>query len=338
MSTSRLRPWQRVLIGLGLLILLVVGGLMVWWIKEPLAALAKMRRASLARSGFELHSLDTPNGPLVIFTKGSGPTLLMLHGVGDHAGSWSVVAPVLAERYRVTLVDLPGHGDSGPSTGPLPMATVIAGAERALAEAGPEPVIVIGNSLGGWLTYLLAEAHPERVERLVIVGGGPLAGEPGPALTPTTREEAAALMARVRDASAPELPGYLLDDLIERAGSGPIARLSSDVPGLVAALRPDQAVAALATPVDLLWGASDGLVPPSYAERLHRLLPRSRLTLLPACGHIPQVECPDAFLAALQELLSSQPPPAAPPAAAEANAVSPLETPVEGPADGEDTR
>jgi pimeloyl-ACP methyl ester carboxylesterase len=111
----------------------------------------------------------------------------------------------------------------------------------------------------------------------------------------------------VRDASAPPLPGYMLDDLIERAGSGPIGRLSADVPGLVAALWNEDRLQTLATPVDLLWGASDRIVPLTYAERLESLLPVARLQVIPSCGHVPQLECPGTFLDQLRSVLSTAP-------------------------------
>ena len=55
------------------------------------------------------------------------------------------------------------------------------------------------------------------------------------------------------------------------------------------------------TPADLLWGASDQLMKPAYAERLLAQLPAARLTLLEHCGHIPQLECAPAFVATLTD-------------------------------------
>ena len=153
---------------------------------------------------------------------GKGPTLLFLHGLGDQAGSWGKVASPLAGRYRVILADLPGHGESEPRTGPLTMATIVAGAERIFAEvSGDGPVIVVGNSLGAWVATLLAERHPQQVARLVLVNGGALRGqEEGLTLQPRNRREAASLVARLRDPSAPPVPGFVLDDIVRQAASG----------------------------------------------------------------------------------------------------------------------
>jgi pimeloyl-ACP methyl ester carboxylesterase len=297
----------KVLAALAALLVIAAAAAVVWWVREPLEVLATMRRMGMERAGFEADELEVEGGAVRVWSRGAGPTLVFVHGVGNDAGTWVAVAPALAEHYRVVVIDLPGHAGLAPQSGPLPMATVIAGAEAALAATSGK-VTVVGNSLGGWLAFLLAERHPERVERIVAIGGGPLAGEAGgPSLVPKNREEAAALMARVRDASAPPLPGYMLDDLIERAGSGPIGRLSADVPGLVAALWNEDRLQTLATPVDLLWGASDRIVPLTYAERLESLLPVARLQVIPSCGHVPQLECPGTFLDQLRSVLSTAP-------------------------------
>ena len=129
-------------------------------------------------------------------------------------------------------------------------------------------------------------------------------------------------MAMLRDPAAPPLPDWLLDDLVRRAPTGPTARLTRDLPGLVAHLLVGR-LGEVKTPVDLLWGASDQLMKVAYAARLQAQLPAARLSLVEHCGHIPQVECAPAFVAALQTLLAGPAPaptrpapPAAPPAPA----------------------
>jgi len=156
-----------------------------------------------------------------------------------------------------------------------------------------------------------------------------LRGEPGaPSLMPRDRREAGAVMALVRDPSAPPIAGFVLDDVVRRAASGPIGRLSRDVPGLVSHLLDEEALAAVSAPTDLLWGASDRLVPLAYADRLLAALPAARLTTIERCGHIPQNECPERFLSRLEELLAAAPPqPAASAAPTDADAEAPAAEP-----------
>lgn len=274
-----------------------------------LEKLEKYRRDALLAGGFTPLVLGGESDRLVALVQGSGQPLLFLHGVGNQGGSWFEVAPAFTDSYRVVVPDLPGHGESAPASGDLPMATVVGGAERLLLDlTGERPAVVVGNSMGAWIATLLALRHPDRVERIVLVNGGPLPGDPSaPSLLPKSREEAARLMSMLRDPGAPPLPDWLLDDLVRRAPEGPTARLTRDLPGLIAHLLVGR-LGEIHTPVDLLWGSSDRLMTPAYAERLASGLPAARLTRLDKCGHIPQLECAPAFVAALRALLSGPAP------------------------------
>ncbi len=311
-------------------LVLVVAAGTGWWVhKNPLRLYEIATRSGLERSGFAEGSIETRVGRQTYFTAGAGPTLVLLHGAGDQAGAWYRVAPGLADRYRVVVLDLAGHGDSDPGEGPLAMTAVVHGLEDVLADEGvaPAPVILVGNSMGAWMSLLYAEEHPERVERVVAVNGGSIVGEPaGVTLTPANREEARKLMAALRDPSSPPLSDALLDDIVRRSREGPIGRLMARADDMGQWLR-DGRLDRVEVPVDLLWGASDGLMTLAYARRLEEGLPRARLTEVPNCGHIPQNECPERFAAALDEVLASDPP-AAP--AAQAAEEEPEEPPLEG--------
>jgi pimeloyl-ACP methyl ester carboxylesterase len=287
-----------------------------------LEKLEKYRRDTMLAAGFVPLVLGDTADRQVSLVAGQGQPIVFLHGVGNQGSAWFEVAPAFAGSYRVVVPDLAGHGESAPAEGDLAMATIVGGAERLLLEVTKErPAILVGNSMGAWIATLLALRHPQQVERIVLVNGGPLPGEPGgPSLLPKSREEAARLMALLRDPAAPPLPDWLLDDLVGRAPTGPTARLTRDLPGLVAHLLIGR-LGEVRTPVDLLWGASDQLMKLSYAERLALELPLARLTQLAHCGHIPPLECAPAFVNSLQTLLASPPP--TPPAAA----VSPIPAP-----------
>jgi pimeloyl-ACP methyl ester carboxylesterase len=311
-QAARRRGWA---IGVALLIL-ALGGALVWYVQHPLQTLAFARRRALVGAGFERVELGSGDTRSTLFVAGRGPALVLLHGLGDQAGSWKDVAPAFTDRYRVVVADLAGHGESAPREGVLPMATLVAGAERTLSYATAEgPAIVVGNSMGAWLATLLARRQPENVARIVLVNGGALLGEPGgPSLLPKNRAEAAKLMGMLRDPSSPKLPGFVLDDIVRRSAKGPLGRASLDVAGLFAHLL-DGRLGEVATPVDLLWGAADQVVPLRYAERLLAALPAARLTRIEKCGHVPQVECPERFRGALAAILAA-PPPASSPVAA----------------------
>ncbi len=287
--------------------------------ERPLDRRDRERRAALAAAGLERRTVESEFGRLVYWIGGAGQPLVLLHGSGDSGGVWAVAAPELVGDHRLLVPDLAGYGESEPAEGVLPMATVFGGLEVVVEAAGLEPPLVMGgNSMGAWLAMLYAHRHPERVARVVAVNGGAILAEPsGLTLMPADREQARTVMAAIRDPSSPPLPDEVLDDIVERSREGAVARMMQDLPGMMGFLL-DGKLGEIATPVDLLWGESDGLMKVSYAEKMAAALPRVRLTLVPRCGHIPMNECPETFVRLLREVLSSEPPAAAAPTAAEA--------------------
>ena len=260
-------------------------------------------------------SKDVPSaaGPQTFFRGGNGPVLVLVHGAGDQAAAWSIVVPKLLPGRTLVIPDLPGHGDSGPESGPLTVETLLAGLSAVLDEAAPkEPVTIVGNSLGAWLATLWAKEHPERVERIVLVNGGPLKHvAEGLTLQPKNRAEARKTIEALRDPGSLRVPDFVLDDVVREAATGPIARLAAASDGMEKYVLEGR-LAEVTVPVEIVWGASDRMLPLSYAGKMLSGLPRARLTVLPRCGHVPQQECPAAFSAALLKLLAGPPPEAAP--------------------------
>lgn len=297
--------------------LLVLTGIVVFLVARmrPLAMYAAAGRRALGKAGLSRATVPSPVGAQTYFRGGSGPVLVLLHGAGDQAAAWSLVVPKLLEGRTVVLPDLAGHGDSAPETGPLPLETLLQGLTAVLDEVAPRgPVTIVGNSLGGWLATLWAKDHPERVERVVLVNGGPLryAAE-GLTLQPKDRAEARKTIDALRDPGSIRVPDFVLDDVVRTAAKGPLARLSAASGGMEKFVL-DGRLGEVAVPVEIVWGASDRLLPLSYAERMLAELPRARLTTLPRCGHVPQQECPVAFGEALGRLLAGPPPEAKVPA------------------------
>jgi pimeloyl-ACP methyl ester carboxylesterase len=121
-------------------------------------------------------------------------------------------------------------------------------------------------------------------------------------------------MAALRDASAPSLPDPVLDDMVRVAKEGALARFAATAATMEALTLSEEQLRNLRVPVRLIWGTSDQLMPLVYAKRMVAALPDVRLVTLDRCGHIPQQEAPDRFLAALQAFLKESgvaPPPGA---------------------------
>ena len=291
----------------------VSGCAVVGWLfaKRPLAVAVWGTRRSLLRSGLKKLLVEAPIGTQTVFVGGTGPVLMLLHGAGDHAGTWFRVVPALLKRYTLVIPDLAGHGESGPVTGPIQTSEIVSGLEAVVAsQVQGRPMILVGNSLGGWMAMVLASRHADTVVRVIPVNGGALKGlNEEVSLQPRTRQEARDTMARLRDASSPAIPDYILDDLVRRSSTGALARFAATAATMDGWLLDEAQLGLLKMPIRLVWGVADQLMSLEYAQRMVALLPDGELIPIERCGHIPQTEAPESFKAALLQALGDAPAP-----------------------------
>lgn len=245
---------------------------------------------------------------------GQGPTVVLLHGLAATKVSYLPLLPALAERYRVLVPDLPGHGESSKlrrfAYTPAAYARVVSG---FMDEMGVDRASVIGNSMGGRIALEVAAEYPERVEGLVLLDPA-AAGLPFPlyarllGMLPTGvaavpvpwRRRIVIASIRQLFASPDRLPraAYLAgaDEFIRiyRRGRARVALLAA-MRGLLAddgELFWDRAQRTEA-PTLIVWGREDRLVPVRLGRRLARVMPRAELVVLPGVGHVPQFEVPE---------------------------------------------
>ena len=312
---TRTKTMLKLAVIFGILVIVVPVVLGAWLtLKKPLKVDAWMSRLALSRNGFETTTIETTAGEMTVWQGGSGKPMVLLHGAGDQAGAWArAIAPLVAS-YRVIIPDLPGHWKSDPREGPLGIDQVLDGVAAVMDDCcSSEPAIVVGNSMGAWVGFLYAVEHPERVERLVAVNGGPIAVEdPAVNLLPQNRDEARETMKGLMGPNTLLPPNFVLDDIVQHMSTGPAARLAERLavsgPELNAFLL-EERLDQVAVPVDLVWGDADDLMDLDYAQELLDGLSAVRMTSIKDCGHVPQRECPDRFLKALTAALD-QPPPA----------------------------
>ncbi len=127
------------------------------------------------------HTIDTAVGPLHVVEVGSGPAILLRHGIFYDHTLWDAVVPTLAEHHRVVLIDAPGHGRSGDVPG-YRLEHDVEATGQVLDALGIPSAVVVGHSWGGMTGVRFALTHPERVEALVLVDV-PLTGPRGLRLT-----------------------------------------------------------------------------------------------------------------------------------------------------------
>jgi pimeloyl-ACP methyl ester carboxylesterase len=295
-----------------LLFVLAVAAVLVFSItfyQRPLATMVWLRRNALRRAGLRKTEFPTSIGQQTVWHGGSGPVLVLLHGAGDQAGTWHKAIPALKPRFELVLPDLAGHGESEPRQGALSIGTLLNALEQLL-DAPPwrgKPLIFVGNSLGAWMSMLYAHKHPQRVNRAILVDGGPIKGVTELGLMPKNREEARRIMAAALDPSSPQPANFFLDDLIRVSNSGPISRLMAAGVGDMSKYLLESELSNFQTPVDLIWGRSDGIVPLDYAQKLQSKLPSCTLAVIDRAGHAPQLERPHEFARVLLQVLASPP-------------------------------
>src|SRR5882757_1543722 len=108
---------------------------------------------------------------------GSGPAILLIHGIGDNSTTWSTVQSKLAQRFTVIAPDLLGHGKSDKPRADYSVAAYANGMRDLLSVLDIDKVTVVGHSLGGGVAMQFAYQFPERTERMVLVAPGGLGKE-----------------------------------------------------------------------------------------------------------------------------------------------------------------
>lgn len=238
-----------------------------------------------------------------VWEGGTGPETVFLHGGGSLGQVWTGAFPLLARSCHLWVPDLPGFGLSPEEPALERLEDVVEALELFLTVVAAGPVILIGNSLGGMLAANLALAHPSRVSRLVLVappGGDPHEGPMDPDQEFPPGDVNARLYSNVRRA-LPHLPHL---SAAESAARWRSARATTR--RWYAGGWPPTRWEALDLPTLLVWGEEDRVVPVKSARGIMRRLPSARLVTLPGVGHVPQVEAPEEFVAAVQGFLNGE--------------------------------
>jgi pimeloyl-ACP methyl ester carboxylesterase len=264
---------------------------------------------------------------------GSGPAILLIHGIGDNSTTWTTIQERLAQRYTVIAPDLLGHGKSDKPRADYSVAAYANGMRDLLSVLDIERVTVIGHSLGGGVAMQFAYQFPQLVERLVLVGSGGVTKDVNVVLRiaalPMGTEALALLriplvlptlqtLGRIGGALlgstgiGRDLPDMLrvLNDLPEPRASSAFARTLRavvDWRGQVVTML-DRCYLTESIPVQLIWGSRDSVIPAAHGELAHTAMPGSRLEIFKGSGHFPFHDDPARFVEVVQEFIDSTPP------------------------------
>jgi pimeloyl-ACP methyl ester carboxylesterase len=253
--------------------------------------------------------------------EGRGDPLVLVHGAGTSGAIWRRATALLSGRHRVVAPDVPGYGGSPAAGRGFALEEVTDRLATGLEEAGvPAPYDLVGHSMGGGIAILLAARHPERVRRLVLVAPAGLAALPRAVATLLGTVAAPYAIARRRLASP--LAG---SPLVRRLALAGVARDGARVPvdharailassegatrigpGLASAAAADlrQTLAGLTCPLGLVWGEHDPVIPRRRIEVIRGARPDVTVSVVPDTAHAPMLERPNAFCAALEDVLA----------------------------------
>ena len=274
----------------------------------------------------------TVHGHRRAFVKqGSGPALLLLHGLACDHTTWSDVIDDLSRDFTVIAPDLLGHGRSDKPRADYTLGGYANGMRDLLTILGIDKVTVVGHSFGGGIAMQFAYQFPERTERMVLVSAGGL----GPDVTPLIKliqapgwEPTMALLTRpgLRHVattalrSAARVESRLTRDLDEvativdswsdrrtRFAIRHLVRAVIDWRGQIVTMS-DRAYLTEVMPVAVIWGRDDLVIPAKHAENARVLAPGARVEVLERSGHFPHRDHPDRFVEIVRDFVASTEP------------------------------
>lgn len=280
---------------------------------------------------FEAWQIELHGHRVIYHTAGSGPAVVLIHGMVNSSRHWRQVAQRLAASHTVIAPDLIGHGDSATPRGDYSLGAHAASIRDLLAVIGVQRASIVGHSLGGGVAMQFFYQFPQRTQRLVLISSGGLGREVSPLLRSAALPGVSGLL---RLAAHPMVLSTLRGAGLRLHASG--SRYGVQLQAIARALspleRPGARTAFLHTlrsvidiegqrvnandrlylldgmPTMIVWGARDHTIPPAHGREAHELAPGSRFELLDRAAHFPHLEDPDGLADLLLDFLASTEP------------------------------
>jgi pimeloyl-ACP methyl ester carboxylesterase len=258
---------------------------------------------------------------------GSGPLLVLLHGIAGSSATWKDILPRLGEQCTVMAPDLLGHGESSKPRGDYSLGAYANGIRDLFGALGHERGTILGHSLGGGVAMQFAYQFPERCERLVLVSSGGLGREVHPLLRAAALPGAEAVLpwlcvaGRRGVGRVTHLLGRLglrastdleeiwrnfvsLEDSDARQAFMHTVRGIIDLGGQRVSAT-DRLYLAAELPTLIVWGEHDPLIPVQHAHEAHERIPGSRLEIFRGAGHFPYRDEPQRFAAVVRDFIDT---------------------------------
>jgi 3-oxoadipate enol-lactonase len=236
--------------------------------------------------------------------RGSGPVVLLLHGLGGSSTSWEPQFAGLADAHRVVAWDLPGYGASAPLEGDVTFTGLAAAVAELVGVLGVDAVHLVGLSFGGMIAQRVALDHPQVVTSLTLASTSPCFGLDGTRPDDWVAARLAPLQAGLQpaDFAADVLRAIAGPDITEAALAEQVAAMAR-IPAealarSVACLVHHDTRAELhriSAPTQVLVGEFDAETPVEYARALAEGIPGAVLRVVSGAGHLLNAEAPAKF-------------------------------------------
>ncbi|MCE7913605.1 MAG: pimeloyl-[acyl-carrier protein] methyl ester esterase [Nitrosomonas sp. PRO4] len=252
---------------------------------------------------------------LYVESIGMGPDLVLLHGWAMHSGIWGSVRESLAQRFRLHLVDLPGHGLS-PFSEPGTLDHWV----EAVSAMLPQRCMLGGWSLGGQVTMELAVRQPQRIEKLVLISTTPCFAKRDNWQSGMEHKLLQLFLENLKLNYAATINRFLTlqisgdrdaSQILSQLRKNFFQRTEPDPDALQKGLKILQysdlrnRIVNIQQPVLIVHGENDVITHPASADWMHRQLPQSQCVKFAHCGHAPFLSYPEQFVAYLNEFQTS---------------------------------
>jgi pimeloyl-ACP methyl ester carboxylesterase len=276
---------------------------------------------------FDEWQIELHGRRVVYRVAGSGPPIVLIHGMLNSSSHWQSVALNLTREHTVLAPDLIGHGDSAAPRGDYSLGAHAASIRDLTAAIGIDRATIVGHSLGGGVAMQFFYQFPQRVERLVLISSGGLGHEVSPMLRTAALPGVSALLSAIN----PRLLGALWE--AGRRLSGREVRAGIYLQAIARALRPLENAGARAAflhtlravidvhgqrvsatdrlyllesiPTLIVWGERDNTIPIEHGRLAHEAIPHSIFRTLPGAAHFPHLEDPDGLAEILREFMQT---------------------------------
>jgi pimeloyl-ACP methyl ester carboxylesterase len=292
-----------------------------------------MPSSSTSPNGSEFQAREALlHGHRMIYrTCGSGPPVVLIHGMVNSSRHWEKVALGLADRYTVIAPDLLGHGDTAAVRGDYSLGAHAASIRDLMTSIGIERASIVGHSLGGGVAMVFFYQFPQRTQRLGLISSGGLGPEVSPMLRAAALPGAGAVVwaaahprvisglnaigARMRERGMRngvylEAVARAMAPLGERGARRAFLetlRAVIDARGQHVSAR-DRLHLVADFPMLIAWGERDRTIPIEHGRYAHRAIPGSRFETLPKAAHFPHIEDPQGLVEILGDWLDTTEP------------------------------